>query len=328
MNSFEQSAIAYTAARVDDSIKRLQKVVSKLRPLESKHSSNHHPHLLATTEWVALTDLLRRENPMVGREHIIQHAFECVTSTDICPMLLRAFGNDAFQSLWSAMRFVARPILDCRMIHNIARKYPQFRETRILPVPARPKTGISLECQIDIQQAWYRLAKTVPSDSDSEKLSSFFWHFKEDLPQPYGLHAEMQLFMHYDENPGLAPTYCYFGCSKKACLACETFLQALPNPFMTRGRHGICYPAWGVPRSRSEEGKTALNSLREALVDRITALLAVPAQRQKKYFELPVRQSTFVAEASVSIAQDPSAKSMLQAAKEQESARIERRRIR
>ncbi len=93
----------------------------------------------------------------------------------------------------------------------------------------------------------------------------------------YSLHAEMQLFMRYEENATLTPTLYYFGYSKKACLLCDSFLQSLPSPIATRGRHGICYPAWGVPPLRSVGAEAALKELEKMLVSRIkTDLYAGP----------------------------------------------------
>jgi hypothetical protein len=87
----------------------------------------------------------------------------------------------------------------------------------------------------------------------------------------------MQLFMRHEENAALTPTIYYFGCSKKACLLYDDFLQSLPNPIATRGRHGICYPAWGVPPSRSVGAEAALKELEKMLVSRIkTDLYAGP----------------------------------------------------
>lgn len=45
--------------------------------------------------------------------------------------------------------------------------------------------------------------------------------------------------MHYESGAALPPTLDYFGCSKKVCLLCESFLQALARPLATRGRHPV-----------------------------------------------------------------------------------------
>ena len=220
-------------------------------------------------------------------------------------MLRLAFKPEVTSKLWYALRFVARPILDCRMLCSIASHYPQFRDTRVSPIPPRPKTSIDLECRIDISEAWARLAGTKPPGSHDKILSVFRGQFKQDLAASYSLHAEIQLFMHYeDSRPRLTPTHSYFGCSKKSCLLCGTFLQVLPSPIATRGRHGICYPAWGIPQARSAEGKTALRLLEKELVSRIKFLLDSPAPVRKAYFQSNVPQSTLVSDFSTQSIQE------------------------
>ncbi|KAH6848437.1 hypothetical protein B0I37DRAFT_164088 [Chaetomium sp. MPI-CAGE-AT-0009] len=84
----------------------------------------------------------------------------------------------------------------------------------------------------------------------------------------------------------------YFGGSKKACLLCESFLQALARPVTTRGRHGICYPAWGVPPSTSPGTAAALNKLDKMLVSRVKSHLADSARFGKHLVAPAVHQST------------------------------------
>jgi len=144
----------------------------------------------------------------------------------------------------------------------------------------------------------------------------------------YGLHAEIQLFMHYEDRPDLTSTLSYFGCSKKSCLLCNTFLQALPNPLATRGSHGICYPAWGVPPPRSDGAETALERPKEMLISRIKSLLYNSGRARKTYFAPPVPQSTFVSDLSDPTLQDWSQREeKVKAAKETEMARRKERLI-
>lgn len=105
--------------------------------------------------------------------------------------------------------------------------------------------------------------------------------------------------LHYDEGCAHQPTLDYFGCSKKACLLCETFLGALPSPIATRGRHGVCYPAWGIPTSDSATVKVAIERLEKSLVARIRGLLNDLMHPEQKIFAAEVKQSDMVSEFSL-----------------------------
>lgn len=229
------------------------------------------------------------------RGQIVKHAYECVASREVRDLLTRMSTEcSAGLKILDALRFVARPILDCRKLWYIARIYPQFRQARILHVPPQSNTNLNLKHQIDIFEAWARLNSSAPSESEVKKIAEFGEHFRQDCNASYSLHAEMQLFMHHDGNPSLTPSLCYYGCSKKACLLCEGFLQSLPSPIVTRARHGRCYPAWGVPSSRSIDAQSALKSLEKLLVSRIKNVINTSRQGRKTQFIQPVRQSTCV----------------------------------
>lgn len=286
-------------------------------------------HLSAIEIWTNFIELLHAENieAIKFREQIAQRAYECIVSADVRGLLHMAFETKIGSKLWYALKFIARPILDCRMLWYIANRYPQFRDVRISPVIARPEKSISLKYQIDISEAWARL--NPASSPDSEGIIAVLGEqFKQDCAATYSLHAEIQLFMHYEDSPELTPTLSYFGCSKKACLLCNTFLQALPNPIATRGTHGICYPAWGIPPLRSAGAETALKEFEKMLVSRIKSLLYNPAREQKTYFTAAVKQSTFVSDVSDSTMQDMSQREeKVKNAKEAEMARRKERLI-
>lgn len=100
--------------------------------------------------------------------------------------------------------------------------------------------------------------------------------------------------MHYDERGVLQPTLDYFGCSKKTCLLCETFLRALPSPIATRGRHGICYPAWGVPDSNSGDIEVAIQQLEKSLVAHIRRFLGDLTNPRQGGLAMNIGQSDMV----------------------------------
>lgn len=83
---------------------------------------------------------------------------------------------------------------------------------------------------------WHRIERGVSVPTSELKYSSRYGREAASNRTSYSLHAEMQLFMRYEENAALTPTLYYFGRSKKACLLCDGFLQSLPSPIATRGR--------------------------------------------------------------------------------------------
>jgi hypothetical protein len=123
--------------------------------------------------------------------------------------------------------------------------------------------------------------------------------FRSACSKAYGLHAEMQLVDHFNTGGAQCPTIDYFGCSKKSCFLCESFLQSLPSPVGTRGRHGICYPAWGIPCPTSTESAVALDNLKGILVAKIKSCLRNETGR----LLAAVPQSTLVPEVPDSVFQ-------------------------
>jgi hypothetical protein len=165
---------------------------------------------------------------------------------------------------------IARPIIDCRLLQSIASRESQFRHVRISLVHSKTRTTVNIKHRVGISEAWTQLGLGVASNSQVRKLSSFDKDFKEACTQSYTQHAEMQLISHYEGGTVLPPTSDYFGCSKKTCLLCETFLKGLPRPIVTRGRHGICYPAWGLPCSTSDAMNVGVNALETDMLLRIS----------------------------------------------------------
>jgi len=82
-------------------------------------------------------------------------------------------------------------------------------------------------------------------------------------------HAEAQLLIRHEAFPELKPTLDYIGCSKKACLLCEAFLQIAPLRPRIRGRHGGCYPTWGVSPAHLGRLNGRLTHLSKLLKQRI-----------------------------------------------------------
>ncbi len=171
--------------------------------------------------------------------------------------------------LWRVLVFMARPVSNCRLLVRIAGHFPHFRTVKVCPIPSGPETILRPEYLVDITDAWDRLASISPAGPEIKRIASFRDRFKRDCARRLRSHAEVQLLLHYEDTGCRGPSIDYFGCSKKTCFLCEGFLQALSHPISTRGRHGICYPAWGVPFSRSDEVGLALEKLGKRLISRI-----------------------------------------------------------
>jgi len=305
-SELEFIAIAYTGRRVDHWVEQLRTLLDSVSDRQVRDMRQGSGCQLAIETWTNLTELLYRGDIEATqfREQIVQRAYECVESAEVQGLLHMAFEAKVGSKLWHALKFIARPITDCRMLRYIASRQPQFRDVRISLVPPRPKTKISPECRIDISDAWARLISAPSPASEVRMIVRFGDQFKQDCAESYSLHAEIQLFMHYEDHAALTPTLSYFGCSKKACLLCDGFLRALPSPIATRGRHGICYPAWGVPPSRSAGAEAALRELEKTLVSRIKAYLSDPVRARETHFAPGVSQSTLVSDFSDLTLQD------------------------
>ncbi|KAI8623618.1 hypothetical protein F5Y19DRAFT_492466 [Xylariaceae sp. FL1651] len=298
---FESAVIAYTERRIDHWVHQLRTLLGngpKRRNRKKKYLSKP-----VAQSWANLRNLLYQEAAGTAkfREKIVGTAYKCALSPEIREFLQNNLQSTNGRKIWYALKSLARPISDCRLLRHIAIRHPQFQNARICPIRLGHKTTIRPEYQVDIADAWSRLipGDASPSPLELGILTGFGERFRLDCERSYSLHSEMQLFTHYEGGAALPPTLNYFGCSKKACLLCESFLQALPRPVATRGRHGICYAAWGVPPSRSIGTMAALKELEEMLISRTR-----------------MNQSTVASAYSDSIVQD-----LLQRAERAESAK-------
>ena len=200
--------------------------LDRVSPRQDWADQNESEPLPALEIWTNFVKLIQSEDieKTAFRGQVVQRAYECVLCTEVHELLNSAFGVKDGMRLWHALKFVARPIMDCRMLLSIAIRYPQFRDVKIRPVQARPKKALNLNYQLKISEAWARLTYGSAPDSELGVITLFDEQFRRDCAVSRSLHAEMQLFMHY-ENSAEPTTSSYFGCSKKACLLCDTLPQ-------------------------------------------------------------------------------------------------------
>ena len=239
-----------------------------------------------------MTDLLRQRNTATDdiRERVVRQAYEFVSSLNCRILLFSTVDSTKASKIWSALLFLSRPLADVRMLWRLAGRYPEYQDIRVLPVRRALQTTTSPQHQVDITTAWNKLTPVGPSAQDLKVLAPFASSFQSDCSKSYSLHAEMQLVDYYEYGGVQRPTIDYFGCSKKSCFLCESFLRSLPSPVRTRGRHGICYPAWGIPCPTSSETAVALDRLKDILVSRINIHL----QNERRLLLVSVPQSTLV----------------------------------
>ncbi|KAF4960870.1 hypothetical protein FGADI_703 [Fusarium gaditjirri] len=69
------------------------------------------------------------------------------------------------------------------------------------------------------------------------------------------LHAEMQIIVFYESNPGLAPHLRLIGTSKKACFLCDKYLRHHPLRLRASACHQKIYPSWMPPPYYKASGK-------------------------------------------------------------------------
>ncbi|KAF4438477.1 hypothetical protein F53441_12778 [Fusarium austroafricanum] len=69
------------------------------------------------------------------------------------------------------------------------------------------------------------------------------------------LHAEMQMVVFYEGNPGFAPSMQLIGTSKKACFLCDRYLRQHPLRLQASACHQKIYPSWMPPPYYKVPGK-------------------------------------------------------------------------
>jgi hypothetical protein len=274
---FELKVIDYMSRRIDHWVEDFRETLQTVHNCPDWNSQPWFGQEAAMKAWTTMTDLTLKfdtdKEAVKSRSLIVQQAYSCLNLTQVRQLLSDSFGIQGGLRLWSKLNFIARPLVDCRLLGSIAAHEPQLRKCRILLVSIKSKTTLDAKYRLGISKAWERLGLGSIPEHVMRILDSLSKRFEKACGEKFSLHAEMQLVMHYEERCALRPTLDYFGCSKKTCLLCETFLRSLPSPIATRGRHGVCYPAWAVPGSNSGAIEAAVERLEKSLVARIRGLL-------------------------------------------------------
>ncbi|KFY19104.1 hypothetical protein V493_08143 [Pseudogymnoascus sp. VKM F-4281 (FW-2241)] len=319
---FDCLAIEYNCERIDYWTASATRCIASLRPFQEDHAEDYTSTFQqAAKMWADLTKLLSYEETgeTMPREQIVHSAYQCIASIKVRELLHTIFKSQIGSKLWRILGFIARPVSNCRLLIRIASRLPHFRKVKIIPLLPGPKLKLNPEYLIDITDAWCRLDPAAQPGCELKTLSSFKATFKQDCSRKLSSHAEVQLLSYYVASQ--LPSIDYFGCSKKSCLLCEGFLQALSRPISTRGRHGICYPAWIVPFTKSEDIIRALQQLEQSLVRQIkTHMKGQPANT----FLDQVPQSTIVSDLQSSSLDDISRRMNMMNSEEQHRRMLQR----
>ncbi|KAL4902038.1 hypothetical protein BDW74DRAFT_187033 [Aspergillus multicolor] len=302
---FEAASIDYTASRIDYWIANCQKIYGRTRDGTNWQLQTLAGDGLAVQTWNTIAELLlQADSKRVTadlRTKLVQQAYVCINApgaTEVRQLLLDALGSTVGLRLWVGLRFLARPLLDCRLLRDIATWESDLRHAHISLVPCAPKTALDRRYVVDIATAWEKLGLGIATKPLMELLYPYGSIFKQACAKSLSLHADMQLVVYYKEHPELRPMLDYFGVSKKSCLLCETFLASLDSPIKTRGRLGLCYPAWGVPCSDSADIRFATTRLAKDLLNRIREFLEEGLQQRATAFLPNVMQSEIVSDCS------------------------------
>ena len=187
--------------------------------------------------------------------------------------------------------FLSRPVTACRHFAKVARTLPQFANINI--IHRQPPVGIKLEPKlvVSLDQAWQQLQ--LPQFANQGKfMKKFSQRFQEDCSRELRVHTEVQLLQLYEAQPHLIPTTRYLGCSKKACLLCETVLSLSNLGLVAGKRHGRLYPVWAVPNAALLQFGQRLSELANMIVQRISMLQT----RETEFLECAIVESTIISD--------------------------------
>jgi hypothetical protein len=178
------------------------------------------------------------------------------------------------ENMLRSWQLLSRPVSNVRTIARIAKLLPSFRSAKFIAI--KPPTLVQLghDQIIPVQEAMHRLGISIDDDCGMpQPLRRKKSQFKKDCAQGLPSHCETQLLMRYEDDPSLTPTLPYFGCSKKACFLCDSFLSVSPLQPRVRGRHGRCHPRWGMQPRSWEALRPRLIELRDIIKAHIIKIL-------------------------------------------------------
>jgi hypothetical protein len=297
-HSFLETTIDYNANRLDFWIQKANCLVKgaplRLSIPESLASEPERPCLLGcctalegTIPAMVKSLLLKTRHWGVSRLDAIQASTErrkivalssnTIDSSESIRIQLRSLVpsvNPSKVFVW--WKLLARPITILRNLSAITKLLPNFRTVRFIPLKVPTPIKLRTDQVPKIAEAWQSLG-LFPSSNGSipASVTRKARDFQDNCSRELAVHCEIQLIVRYEKEPSLAPTLAYFGCSKKACFLCDSFLTLSLLKPRVRGRHGVCHPNWAVPLESTESITTSdrLTELCSIIKEQIVSLL-------------------------------------------------------
>ncbi|KAF4158536.1 hypothetical protein CNMCM6069_003922 [Aspergillus lentulus] len=215
------------------------------------------------------------QDPSEQRQKMVELAAATVRSPQVTQGALeRMLPSVDSHKVIRAWRVLARPLTNLRILSQIARLLPNFRNITFIPI-SRPAPVKLQSGQVPtIQEAWKSLGLSRgrgPNSGFPPALTGKSNKFRGSCCSELVTHCEIQLLTRYEAEPSLVPRLPYFGCSKKTCFLCESFLELSPLNIRTRGRHGQCHPLWAIQPCDSEDARQRLKHLCKIVKQKIKA---------------------------------------------------------
>jgi len=251
---FEEATITYHSARLNSSSSRLHDLI---RMKFERIFEAEEYQLSGASSLVRVLRFLQATE--VNLISLVRSSYECTQSPDVKIFLDSILGLTASNKVWREICLLARPVSACRLLEDVARCLPQFQRIEVILHKSPDPVILDGQFTLSIHEAWQRLGLPEQTAATRRVLQQFKDVFKKDCSKPFSTHAEVQLMIHYSNSLHTEPTLAYLGCSKKSCLLCEILMRKSPLQLKTRGRHGKCYPAWGIPLSNIENLEVQLS---------------------------------------------------------------------
>lgn len=277
--NLEDAAVEFSRERLQVHAKNISTSIPFGRE-EQVHSTESRQSLLLNV--IRLSRQVRSSGDPRGRGQLarLAHAFASSAGLSEIPEALTE--TKKIQAhLWRDVRFLGRPIRNCRLIAEIGLRFPQFRTLDIHRIPRPRPTKLKPEHILSPDDTIQRLGldnckqEILKKLQRLEKPPACMWSkFKSKAKEGLDAHAEVQLLAWYSANPHAQLGLDYFGCSKRTCLLCEALMDLQSPPIRSRGRHGICYPDWGIAHSMFTESSSILERLEQDFVGRIRGSVA------------------------------------------------------
>lgn len=120
---FELKVIEYTSRRIDRWIEDLRMARKFDTNCPDWNSQQWLGQEAALETWTTMTDLILQFNANKGAEElrpqIVQQAYACLNFPHLRQLFSDIFGMQPGLRLWTRLNFIAKPLVDCRLLGSI-----------------------------------------------------------------------------------------------------------------------------------------------------------------------------------------------------------------